>query len=234
MKQTRVNDRWTLTVPDAIADWDAPAKWEVKRLQSMEDFLKPGNVVFDIGTEHGWLAAIVAGFVGAENMVLVEPMPDLWPNIRLTWEANDLPKPAYMAQMFAGGIPRGKPTGSTDWPKAAQGKETGATSYLYLHEPKHLKGVSTTTVDALSKLHPPDALNIDVEGAEFRVLKGAKRTLRNHRPLVWLSVHPDLLLEHYDTTPEEIWAYMGDMDYHRDLLEVDHEEHYLFQPKERL
>ena len=36
----------------------------------------------------------------------------------------------------------------------------------------------------------PEVVKIDVEGAEIDVLQGARETLRRHRPLVFLSVHP--------------------------------------------
>ena len=36
----------------------------------------------------------------------------------------------------------------------------------------------------------PDVVKIDVEGAEIDVLRGAAETLKRHRPLVFLSVHP--------------------------------------------
>lgn len=39
----------------------------------------------------------------------------------------------------------------------------------------------------------PDVIKIDVEGAEFGVLKGAEATLRRCRPQVFLSVHPTQL-----------------------------------------
>lgn len=36
----------------------------------------------------------------------------------------------------------------------------------------------------------PDVIKIDVEGAELMVLRGAKAVLAQHRPLIFLSVHP--------------------------------------------
>jgi FkbM family methyltransferase len=39
----------------------------------------------------------------------------------------------------------------------------------------------------------PDVIKIDVEGAEFGVLKGAEATLRHYRPRIFLSVHPTQL-----------------------------------------
>ncbi|MDC0166836.1 FkbM family methyltransferase [Gammaproteobacteria bacterium] len=36
----------------------------------------------------------------------------------------------------------------------------------------------------------PEIIKIDVEGAELKVLRGAKRALTKHRPVLFLSVHP--------------------------------------------
>ncbi len=36
----------------------------------------------------------------------------------------------------------------------------------------------------------PDVIKIDVEGAEYLVLEGARRTLAMHRPTMFLSLHP--------------------------------------------
>lgn len=41
----------------------------------------------------------------------------------------------------------------------------------------------------------PEVIKIDVEGAEIDVLLGALETIRSHRPIIILSVHPRLLQE---------------------------------------
>ena len=38
--------------------------------------------------------------------------------------------------------------------------------------------------------YSPDIMKIDVEGAEINVLMGAKKTIRKHKPVIYLSVHP--------------------------------------------
>lgn len=237
MKPGTVNQtpEWTFVFPDSIADWDAITGWEKARLASMQTHLKPGMVLYDIGTEHGWLSAVYGAFAGYENMVLIEPSPEMWVNIRKTWEANGFPAPMACLPMFAGAIHDlpGLPGECADWPAWTHDwatlPETGAMPYRYMGEGHAIR---TTTVDQIADIFaPPAALTIDVEGFELGVLHGAHRTLEEHRPLVWVSVHPDLM-ERQGTTPEQLYAFMGSLNYHRDLLGIDHEEHHLFTPKE--
>jgi FkbM family methyltransferase len=238
MRTRRVNDRYELIVPDAIADWDAPSDWEKTRFASMEANLEPGMVLFDIGTEHGWIAAIYAMFVGPENMVLVEPEPTMWPNIRRTWDANRYAHPKGCLQALLGtrGSPiihakgAGPQLHNIGWPDCAEGPESGAHPYRYLHEPSDVENTPISTIDQLAQWAYPAALTIDVEGAEVAVLAGGLQTLRRHRPLVWVSVHPDLMARDYDTTPAELDALMLDAGYYGDHLGTDHEEHHLYRP----
>jgi hypothetical protein len=76
----------------------------------------------------------------------------------------------------------------------------------------------------------PKALTVDVEGAEFRVLSGASKTLVNYRPLVWVSIHPELRLKAFGTNKTEILSLMHNCGYAWQYLGVDHEEHYFFYP----
>jgi len=48
----------------------------------------------------------------------------------------------------------------------------------------------------------PDVMKIDVEGAEFSVLKGMTRILREHRPVLFLEIHPTYLKRFGSSTKE--------------------------------
>ena len=231
MKPAVVNSRWELILPDHIAEWDAITGWEFPRFASMEEHLRQGMTLFDVGTEHGWISAVYASFVGADNMVLVEPTPEFWQNIRLTWLHNDLPMPraSLVALLGADGSPPELLTGAWPAPAYVEG-ECPAGGYRYLHEPGHVASTAVSTVDLVATDIRPDAITIDVEGAELEVLHGAERTLRNLRPLVWVSVHPDLMERDYDTTPGQLYDYMTGLGYEREHLGVDHETHELFRP----
>ena len=83
-----------------------------------------------------------------------------------------------------------------------------------------------------SLIHPK-ALNIDVEGAELLVLKGAQHTLYFDRPFCWVSIHPDLLERNYQSTPEDIHRFMSGCRYTQEFLDTDHEEHWFYRPEEK-
>lgn len=251
MQQKLINGRWMLSVPNSIADWDAPTGdpslgtgWEAKRLQSMQENLRWGDVVFDIGTEHAWLAAVIAReFVGPQNMVLMEPSPEFWPNIRLTWKHNGFKDPLACwagfvgAETSAGWRPEDTTVPGPLWPAGSDGPETGAMAYRSLTT--NNAGIPTISVDDMI-LHlgvSPRALNIDVEGAELLVLQGAKNWLDNTLGTqVWVSIHPDLM-ENFGHTKDELLGFMSERGFNvgrhpyswkSEHINTDHEEHWRF------
>lgn len=232
MKRTELNQRpdWTFWVPDNVANWDAIHNWERERLASMEAYLKPGDVLFDIGAEHGWLSAIYGTFVGHAQMVLVEPSPFFWPNIARVWYLNHFDTPRATYNAYAGASVNGEhPTGDP-WPSATAGEECDAQAYVNLaHE--NLHNLSTITVDSMTERDTPRGITIDVEGAELLVLQGASETLRIDRPLVWVSVHDDLMARDYGHDPVALFDLMAEHRYDATLLAIDHEAHWLFTPK---
>jgi hypothetical protein len=74
----------------------------------------------------------------------------------------------------------------------------------------------------------PNALTIDVEGAELQVLEGADRILSGKHIPVWVSIHPDQVGKFGDTV-DGIQEFMEARGYSGTLLEIAHEEHWLFE-----
>lgn len=234
MKKAMINYRqdWTFWLPDSVADWDAITHWERERLASMEAHLKPGMVLYDVGTEHGWLSAVYGGFVGYENMVLIEPSPEFWPNIRKIWEHNEFTWPTAMVQGFIGeSLASLDPAGVdfTEWPAPSDVPECGGMAYRYIGA----DGIPTYTIDYLAEIgFPPDAITIDIEGAELLAMRGAEKTLREHRPLVWVSIHADLMRRDFNHSPGALHRFMAEVGYDGEHLGTDHEAHWLFTPEE--
>jgi FkbM family methyltransferase len=58
----------------------------------------------------------------------------------------------------------------------------------------------------------PELIKIDTEGAEVGILEGAIKTLQEHRPILFLSVHPRHIIE-LDSSVEELEELLRDLDY---------------------
>lgn len=241
MQPREINGRpeWTYFLPDKIAEWDAPSHWERERLASMQAVLKPGWVLYDIGTEHGWLTAVYGSFTGHGNLVLVEPGSEMWVNIAKTWIANGFDAPIAAIPFFAGAEDCKKFTAAAgaawkQWPTWVDldGPEEGAMAYRYLDNPGDIGVITIDSIRRITK-RKPDAITIDVEGYEMEVIKGAAKTLTEDRPHLWVSVHPDLMEKHCGIERvEELFELIQSYGYGREYLGTDHEQHHWFAPHE--
>lgn len=229
------NHKWEmeLMLPEWLAKWDVFAIWEKERYFSMKQNLKQGDVLFDIGAESGWLSVVYAKLVGPENMVLFEPSGKYWPTIKSIWEHNFSVGPKGTYEGFVGAQNHGTEVQIKKqfFPDSSQGEliESGM-PYAYIHNPADNEKIPTITLDSFieSTKVIPTALTIDVEGAEMAVMKGALNLLREHKPKVWMSIHPDLMLKNYGVSKEGLMMWMKKLGYTGELLAVDHEEHYYF------
>jgi hypothetical protein len=246
MVDTGINGRWTLKLPDYRAERPEWATgWERERLDAMHDLIEPGDTVLDVGAEEGDLSALYA--LWGADVVLVEPNPLAWPNIRAIFEANGL------AGMVRGSVvgflaaeARGEPgvllggahgaaraRGGGDrwapwWPDCAFGPMVKAHGFLTLDA---APGVGALTLDGLVERRgcPPTVVTVDVEGAEADVLAGGPVLFSTDRPAVFVSVHvnlPGLDETHPDDLRDRVAAVMAGHGYEGRLLAVDHEEHW--------
>jgi len=218
----------SVIMPDfrAERDWDT---WEHERLESIEYHLRPGDVIYDVGAEEGDMSALYAKW-GAE-VVLIEPNERVWPIIKAIWDANDLPEPAGFFPGFIDDITfTGDQSLVTEWPASISGEIMKAHGFYHIWEQPDYPKIS---IDELSTIvSPPNAITIDVEGSELLVLRSASETLRDDRPLVWVSVHTPEVMEPYGYGPQDVHQFMLDMSYNGEMIAHDHEQHWLYTPKE--
>jgi FkbM family methyltransferase len=151
--------------------------------------LKPGMVALDGGANIGVHTLQMALSIAPDGMVIaVEPVAELRQRLNQRREEHGMP---------------------SDWirmvPFGLWDNETNATFYQVLHPVEHeLSGlrrrdvldrhtvqeiqVPLTSVDSLCQnLERLDYLKLDIEGAEYRALHGAVRTLRRFRPVISLE-----------------------------------------------
>lgn len=229
-----INDRHEIVLPDFRRDFHADRpKWEVGRLDSCAELMTPGMVVYDIGAEHGDFTALYKKWVGDEGDVIpIEPAGHYWPFIRGTWEANALapdPEICFRGLIADARASRTLAEVTHGWPRVTLGKGIPDGGFLHL---AHDITSRRATIDDLASHKPPDAIVIDIEGAEWHALNGATNTLSFDQPIVWVSVHEPTMAEWYSKTLDDIHDLMAGFGY--DGEELPHhgegETFWLFRP----
>lgn len=237
MQLTTINGKWELLLPDhraERAEWNINrGGWEVKRIQSLMDNIKDTDIVFDIGAEEGDMSGLFA--TKAKGMVLFEPNPRVWPNIRAIWEANKLPTPLGWYIGFASSSTNDNPdrldfdnSEKDGWPSVAYGP------LIRDHGFRHLAHQTNTTPqvkldDYCKRINVyPDILTIDVDGSELEVMKGMEHILREKKPMVYISIHPEIMFDHFEQYENDFHSFMGSVGYANYHLEFAHEHHYCF------
>ena len=139
-----------------------------------------GGVFYDVGAHAGYFSLLASRVVGAAGRVVAfEPdagnLRHLREHIRLNDAGNVTVIEAAVADA-SGSARFAAPSSNFEGTLS----RAGALS------------VNMVTVDGLVEsgaLPAPTYVKIDVEGAEFRVLRGARRTLRTASPTIFLAVH---------------------------------------------
>lgn len=91
----------------------------------------------------------------------------------------------------------------------------------------------TTTVDNMVELgaSAPDVIKIDVEGAEYQVLKGTEEILEKHRPIIVLEAHIGERLQELGGSMEKIESLLEENDYNIEKKQRSGEIHVYAKPK---
>jgi FkbM family methyltransferase len=169
-------------------------------LRWIRESLRPGNIFFDVGAHYGWMSMTACRRVGAAGKVVAfEPSPPLIEILEYNKKANRLRQMEIVAQ--------------------AVGDSTGQTATFYLEnhgssflnslvdhpmesarippEPKLTMRVRTVSLDDYCQKTnlQPDAVKIDIEGAELFALRGCSRLLKERRANFIVAIHPTWLPE---------------------------------------
>lgn len=213
-----------------LADWDVFAGgWERERIESMQKHIRQGDVVFDVGAEQGWMSALISKYMSSK-VVLVEPTREFWPGIGAIFDRNSLQPPINFYKGFFSNTNENEMQGFLTNDIDDQVIEKRKYRNLWDKDDNIIPSITIDTyVNLLTCI--PDHITIDVEGAELLVLMGAEQTLKKHQPLVWCSIHEDMMLRDYGHTKAELLFFMEDQGYDYELLAVDHESHYFLYPK---
>jgi FkbM family methyltransferase len=177
-------------LPEDKAIWSGT--YERRFAEALAEQVRPGDVCFDIGSYHGFMAG-VAAMAGASLVVAFEPVPENLDRIRRLGPLN--PGKRIEVEPVAVGAADGV-MAMRIMAEPSMGKLAGSTFQADAAD----CGTISVTVRALDSLvqptgpwPAPQVMKIDVEGSEMDVLRGAMGVLQRHRPRVLLETHsPEL------------------------------------------
>ena len=213
----------------------------------LQRFIPADGVVLDAGGHAGQFAKLFARMAPEGHVYTVEPGPYALSVMRPAIRFNRLRNVTIV------------PVGLSDSPGSATHhvpiKRSGSLGYGLGHiadlaeqgghHPTVRESVLLTTIDRLAMdegLRRLDFVKADIEGWEFRMILGARRTLLRFRPSLMLEVNCWALRRAGDT-PEALFSYFGSIDYCGYILEPDlrrfhpvalaHDNDVFFVPSER-
>jgi FkbM family methyltransferase len=162
--------------------------YEIELQQAIQDLVKPGMVVYDLGANVGYVSLMLAKLVGPEGLVFAfEPLPanqkrlksNLAINAGLRVElipkaASDVSGKTRFLVHASGGM--GKLSGS-------DGRDT--------HYDSEIEVETISIDDFVFKQSKPCAnlIKMDIEGGEGLALMGMKRLVREYKPLFIIELH---------------------------------------------
>jgi FkbM family methyltransferase len=174
--------------------------WERSVVRTCCTVLKAGDVFYDVGANAGAVSmAVSTHFRGGVNIVAFEPQAELARLIAISARLNGVENVHVFRTLL--------------------GDRDGATELFIPSHSIHASMIARErrataisapirTLDHLvySGVMPPDAIKIDVEGAELQVLQGAERLLRERPP--YLVFEADDNMMRFGYSREDLFSYL--------------------------
>ena len=155
---------------------------EVKFLESIAN---EGMNAIDVGGHIGITTVAIAKKVGKRGLVYsFEPVPEYFDILKKNLSANNLEN----AEAFQLAV--SDQVGTIDLYQRG-----GSSGIIPAQGAKNFKA-NTSTIDRFlndQKVERIDLINMDCEGSEFSVLKGAKESLRKNKLRIFCEIHHDFL-----------------------------------------
>ncbi|HZZ77940.1 MAG TPA: FkbM family methyltransferase [Gemmataceae bacterium] len=177
------------------------------------NLVKPGDVVIECGGHHGAQTVLLSRWVGDDGKVIVvEPIPENVAILKKNVALNELKNVIVVSKAAS------DRSGRVTMRPASNG------SVAYDRRANNALEVESVSLDDLAAELgvKPTFIKIDVEGFEYRVLRGAANILAM-TPAIFVEVHT-LSLPRYGDAFEDLWSLINPELYEISLQREDYEQ----------
>lgn len=187
------------------------SNWEPEETALLRSLTPDGGTFLDVGANIGYFTLLASRWVGATGRVFAfEPVTSTHARLRRNIALNEASNviPIQMGAASASGRAEIALEDDAGHSHLVSGGNTG----------NRQETITLTTVDAFvaSKgLQRVDVLKIDVEGADFEVLRGAVTTLRRFQPVVLMEVE---LISRFGATVDDVRLFLDGVGYDGELI----------------
>jgi FkbM family methyltransferase len=183
-------------------------EWRIAAIAAL--VLKPGDVVFEGGAQHGTETLVYSTLVGpAGKVVSFEAEAGLAARLGREVERQGRTQNVVLHEALGA-----EPGTAVFEPSPTEENNTGLGT-LAAPGAKSANGVEVTVStldDAMAEHGSPQLVVMDIQGGELAALKGATRVLREARPMIVLEVESESL-ERLGGSAEELHQLLLDNDY---------------------
>lgn len=181
----------------------------------LESIVKEGMNVIDIGANIGITTVTVAKKIGRRGKLYsFEPVPEYCNILKENVSSNGIEN----VKVYELAV--------TDQVGRAPFYQKGLSSGIVFEEGAESFEVSTTTIDRFligEKIERIDLINMDCEGSELLVLKGAKETLGKNKVKIFCEIHHDFLKQ-LGQSVEELVQYLQGLEFEVQSVSLDNLE----------
>lgn len=164
--------------------------YEPQLQSALKDLARPGDVIYDLGANIGYITLLAAKLVGAQGRVhAFEALPDNQTRLRQNIALNMLEQ---RVTVYCGAVTdRPGEVSFLVGPSGGTGKAAGSAGRQGLEyvQELHVPGVSLDAYVFEQNQPPPDLVKIDIEGGEMLALPGMQRVLAEAKPVVLIELH---------------------------------------------
>ncbi|GAB4470405.1 MAG: hypothetical protein Kow0088_03260 [Anaerolineales bacterium] len=155
---------------------------------AIQDFVRPGQVVYDVGANVGYITLLLARCVGRTgSVVAIEPFPENVERLKknLAANANLAPVNVIPAAVVETSRTVTFQIGLSDDTGHVVAVPSGTSEGREIE----VEGVSLDDLVFERGYPAPAVVKIDIEGGEVAALQGMSRLLKNVRPLILIETH---------------------------------------------